>query len=332
MKKITIIILTIALGISFLQINTNNGICQKTQGRIIYVDDDGNKDYSSINEALNNASDGDEIFVYSGIYAGYFFINKSISLIGENNENTNICLLPNQSISKSLIAILADNVTISNFTIKNNILPTIDTTETLPPTWIYDYGIGIEVLSNNNILSGNNIKNNSGYGIFLNNSQNTKIYNNNLTQHTQSCIYLKNSSNNLIINNTIINNKRGIIFHIKSTNNTLYYNNFINNTYYHVYCESNNLFYNKNLEQGNYWDDYNGTDKNNNAIGDTPYQISGGNIQDLYPLISPYLGRLTLKEYYVDIDALFNMLIIGVVIAMVVSIPIAYIWYKKTRL
>lgn len=332
MKKITIMILIIVLGISFLQINPKNGICQKTEGRIIYVDDDGNKDFSSINEALNNASDGDEIYVYNGVYAGYFFINKSISLIGENKENTNICHLPNQSISKSLIVILADNVIISNFTIKNNLLPTIDTTDILPPTWIYDYGIGIEVLSNNNILSENIIKNNSGYGIFLNHSQNTKISNNYLTQHKQSCIYLKNSSNNLIINNTIINNERGIIFHIKSTNNTLYYNNFINNTYYHVYCESNNLFYNKNLEQGNYWDNYNGTDKNNNAIGDTPYQISGGNIQDPYPLMSPYLGRLTLKEYYVDSDALFNMLIIGVVIAILVSIPIAYIWYKKTRL
>lgn len=331
MKKITILILIIALGISFLQTNSNIGICQKTEGKIIYVDDDGNKDYTSIIEALNNASDGDEIYVYSGIYAGYFFINKSISLIGENKENTNICCLPNQSISKSLIVILADNVTISNFTIKNSLLPTIDTTDFLLPTWIYDYGIGIEVLSNNNILSGNIIKNNSGYGILLNNSQNTKISNNTLTQHTQSCIYLKNSSNNSIINNTIIKNERGIIF-IKSTNNTLYYNNFINNTYYHVYCESNNLFYNKNLEQGNYWDNYNGTDRNNNAIGDTPYQISGGNIQDPYPLMSPYLGRLTLKEYYVDLDALFNMLIIGVVIAIIVSIPIAYVWYKKTRL
>lgn len=332
MKKITIFILTIALVISFLQINPSNGICQKIEGKIIYVDDDGNKDYSSINEALTNASDGDEIYVYSGIYAGYFFINKSISLIGENKENTNICLLPNQSISRSLIAILADNVTISNFTIKNNISPTIDTNETLPPAGIYDSGIGIEVLSNNNIISGNIIKNNSRYGILLNHSQNTKISNNILTQHTQYCIYLKNSSNNLIINNAIINNERGIVFHIKSTNNTLYYNNFINNTHYHVYCESNNLFYNKNSEQGNYWDNYNGTDKNNNAIGDIPYQIIGGNIQDPYPLMSPYIGRLTLKEYYVDLDALFNMLIIGVVIAIVFSIPIAYIWYKKTRL
>jgi len=332
MKKITIAMLVIALGFSFLQINSDIGICQDTGGRIIYVDDDGNKDYNSITQAINNASNGDTIYVYNGIYAGYFYINISISLIGESKENTNICYLQNQSIYKSLIVILADNVTISNFTIKNNLLPIINPTYSPPSPWIYDYGNGIEVLSNNNIISGNILRNNGGYGILLNHSQNTIISKNNLTEQTKACIYFKNSSNNLIINNMIINNERGIIFHIKSINNTLYHNNFINNTYYHVYCESNNLFFNTNLKQGNYWDDYNGTDKNNNAIGDKPYPISSGDVQDFFPLMNPYYGRLTLKEYYVKLDALFNMLIIGIVIAIIVSIPIAYVWYKKTRL
>jgi parallel beta-helix repeat protein len=331
MKKITIAMLIITLGISFLQINSDIGISENEEGRIIYVDDDGDTNYTSIKEAINNASDGDTIYVYNGIYDEYFCINKSISLIGESKENTRIRYLPSLSISKSLILILADNVTISNFTIKNNVVPIIDPNDSSPPTWIYDYGIGIEVLSNNNIISGNIIQNNAGYGILLNHSQNTKILKNNLTKHTQACIYFKSSSNNLITNNTIINNERGIIFHINSTNNILYHNNFVNNTYYNAYCESNNSFYNTNLQQGNYWDDYNGTDKNNDAIGDTPYSVSGGYIQDPYPLMNLFLGRLTLKEYYVEIDALFNMLIIGVVIAIIVSIPIAYVWYRKIR-
>jgi hypothetical protein len=37
---------------------------------------------------------------------------------------------------------------------------------------------------------------------------------------------------------------------------------------------------------GNFWDDYHGTDNNDDGIGDTPYIIDENN-QDNYPLIEP---------------------------------------------
>ena len=59
-----------------------------------YVDDDGTVEYTSIQDAIDNASDGDTIFVYNGIYEEESFsINKSINLIGEDKENT-IILFP----------------------------------------------------------------------------------------------------------------------------------------------------------------------------------------------------------------------------------------------
>ena len=39
--------------------------------------------------------------------------------------------------------------------------------------------------------------------------------------------------------------------------------------------------------EGNYWFDYTGEDINNDGIGDTRYDIPGGENQDYYPLLKP---------------------------------------------
>jgi len=54
----------------------------------IYVDDDGTADYTKIQDAIDNASDFDTIFVFSGTYYETLIINKSINLLGEDRENT----------------------------------------------------------------------------------------------------------------------------------------------------------------------------------------------------------------------------------------------------
>src|SRR4030042_7035615 len=52
------------------------------------VDDDGPADFSTIQEAINAADDGDTVFVRNGTYYEHIVINKTISLIGENPEDT----------------------------------------------------------------------------------------------------------------------------------------------------------------------------------------------------------------------------------------------------
>ncbi|MEM3581076.1 MAG: hypothetical protein QXQ64_07425, partial [Candidatus Bathyarchaeia archaeon] len=44
--------------------------------------------YKNIQEAINNASPGDIIHVSSGIYYENIVINKSVTLIGKDRENT----------------------------------------------------------------------------------------------------------------------------------------------------------------------------------------------------------------------------------------------------
>jgi len=52
------------------------------------VDDDGPADFHTIQEAINKANPNDTIFVRNGTYYENVVINKTISLIGENNEAT----------------------------------------------------------------------------------------------------------------------------------------------------------------------------------------------------------------------------------------------------
>ena len=55
---------------------------------VIYVDDDGGADYTSIQDAIDAASSGYTIYVYSGFYNEVVYIDKSINLIGQNKTNT----------------------------------------------------------------------------------------------------------------------------------------------------------------------------------------------------------------------------------------------------
>lgn len=59
-----------------------------TEGNTITVDDDGGKDYKTIQEAIDNASIEDTIFVYNGTYKENVIINKTITLRGEDKYNT----------------------------------------------------------------------------------------------------------------------------------------------------------------------------------------------------------------------------------------------------
>jgi Periplasmic copper-binding protein (NosD) len=70
-----------------------------------------------------------------------------------------------------------------------------------------------------------------------------------------------------------------------AVNNTFYHNNFFDNKINAAVTESANFWDDGN--QGNYWDDYAGTDHNSDGVGDTTYLINANNI-DRYPLMSPF--------------------------------------------
>jgi nitrous oxidase accessory protein NosD len=93
------------------------------------------------------------------------------------------------------------------------------------------------------------------------------------------------SHDSMIHNNTITGNIYGlIVYSVVPNNNIIFWNNFMDNTL-NAYDNSNSEWsYNK---KGNYWDNYMGEDQNNDGIGDTAYEIDGGDAKDNYPLMEP---------------------------------------------
>jgi parallel beta-helix repeat protein len=98
MDKKPLIVKWLAVGIIllFIGVTIAPAIAQNTEksqstsrGNWLYVGGSGSGNYTRIQDAIDNASDGDTVFVFSGWYRqGVVTINKRIDLIGENPNTT----------------------------------------------------------------------------------------------------------------------------------------------------------------------------------------------------------------------------------------------------
>lgn len=86
------------------------------EGNWLYVGGSGPGNYSRIQDAIDNASDGDSIYVYSGIYYEFINIEKALTLQGQNKDTTIIDASNNPD---RLIYLNASYVTIDGFTIEH---------------------------------------------------------------------------------------------------------------------------------------------------------------------------------------------------------------------
>jgi parallel beta-helix repeat protein len=92
-----------------------------SRGHWLYVGGSGPGNYSKITDAVNDASDGDTVFVYndsSPYYENTILINTSINLIGED-RNTTIIDGKGGGHSIDVIHIYTNDVTVTGFTIRN---------------------------------------------------------------------------------------------------------------------------------------------------------------------------------------------------------------------
>ena len=151
--------------------------------------------------------------------------------------------------------------------------------------------------STGNRISGNIIDGTDEYGLFLESSSNNAISGNviNETYSAASKTYppiffppapygvvLYSSSSNSIVGNNITSISYSIIVAFLSSWNRICYNSFVSDSLPVLSLNSINTW--DDGKRGNYWSNYNGTEKNHDGIGDTPYIIDSQNI-DHFPIM-----------------------------------------------
>ena len=94
---------------------TNQSIHSETT---LFVGGSGPGNYTFIQEAIDDASGGDTIYVFNGTYFEILHIDKKIRLIGEDKEKT---IIDGQHHKKNqtLVLVTSDHVKISRFTFQN---------------------------------------------------------------------------------------------------------------------------------------------------------------------------------------------------------------------
>ena len=280
-KKIitNIIIIYFLITSSFIALISFDGIFKINNisaSGIIIVDCNGHGNYTKIQDAIDNASTGDTIYVWEGVYYENIVINKTVSLIGNNSKNTKII----GNMDNPVMHIMINYVNISGFNISTNF-----------STGYYNYNLGILLSNTKNVT----INNNNLYfnGIFLQQSNNSIIENNfvyldyeeplgeslndltikkilkkryneisnwinlknahsneirnNIISKNNAAIEIIDSDFNIIENNSCISNNDGIVLD-NANFNTFNKNKItINSRGFHVYCSNSNHFKDNNI-------------------------------------------------------------------------------------
>jgi nitrous oxidase accessory protein NosD len=257
-KSITLLLILVFL----LASSITTPLPVKAEPKTIVVPDD----YPTIQAAISNASAGDTVYVKKGTYYAPYdqviVIEKSLSLIGEDPENTIIDGIDKGEYSMGhyvmawdAITICASNVTIRGFTIKNcNTAISVDE---------HSFPVGIKIIGNNILnnhipitiwsgsdflISGNNIADNdAGVGNWASNGvisdnnitglgvwgcQNVTIKENNISGYGLYAdgLSLLDSDYIYVYENNITDNLEfGIRFERGCNNTEVYNNNVIRN-------------------------------------------------------------------------------------------------------
>jgi parallel beta-helix repeat protein len=211
----------------FTNVQAEQIVLTNNEEHFIIVDKNGEGDYKTIQEAINNAQSGSTVYVKKGEYKEIITIKKQISLLGEDKDSTLIS--PISEKNKYAICLGAPGVTISHLSIKNGapglyasgIRVTSSDTQ-IRDCNIYDTPVGIIIWTSNNIIDNCNFWGCTDEGIALIGTQYSDCKNNKITfcifQNNCDGIELQHSSSNTISNCDFYENTHTGIDAIASSN------------------------------------------------------------------------------------------------------------------
>jgi parallel beta-helix repeat protein len=284
-------------------------------GNILYVGGDGPGNYTKIQNAIENSTNGDTVFVYdeSSPYYESIQINKSINLIGEDRNTTII-----DAKKKCVVFISSDDVKIQELTIQNSswggsgieidrgfgffnisynnifsnfngiIIPTSSNNNTIKGNKFFDNeGFTIAILfSDNNTITGNTIDHPIGAypadGIGIHHGKRNNISGNTIKNCDSGVCLSHESDYNIILNNVISSGEYDGIRITGGSNNTIIGNNISYNLYWGIEIQgagNDNIIYHNNLLH-NY---ENAIDEGNNTWDDGEFGNYWSDYEQKYP-------------------------------------------------
>ncbi|UCG69156.1 MAG: right-handed parallel beta-helix repeat-containing protein, partial [Thermoplasmata archaeon] len=183
-RKVIAIWLSLIMMVSVVVIvDVSMDISLNVGGTTLYVNTTGSGGaYTKIQDAINDSKDGDTIYVYIGTYYENVVINKRVTLIGENRDNTII----DGSDAGHGFHFVVDEAQVMNFV--------IDHCKGSDNKAIFIEG------SHNNYVRNVNIKN-SWFGIYLRDTSGNQI---------QDCYLFRTWSTSLMMYNTSYTVIRGV--------------------------------------------------------------------------------------------------------------------------
>jgi len=255
--------------------------CSATSASNLRVSSVTEGDYISIQAAIDEAEDGDTIFVSPGTYVENLKINKEVRIWSDSRKPEDTVITAADP-TQSTVEVSVDRASFSGFGIQGS-----------EKAGILLTGVKSCYINNNKVQGAE-------YGIFLNGSKKNTISNNLITLNEKGIRFERSNSNDILDNIIAYNYGPGISLQASIKN--LIYNNYLKNAenVEKKLVNAENLWQSplvtkQNIVRGpyiagNFWADPEGkgysetcVDENSNGICDVSYNVTGGGT-DKFPL------------------------------------------------
>ncbi len=235
LRMLVVCILLLSCIMPFLFVENSKAVGNKIYVNVAsqYSESDGSADrpYQTIQEAIDISEDGDELYIFPGTYNETLTIDKKISIIGLERDNTIID--HDGENHRYLVKITSDLVILENLTFsdKNN----------------FNSQALVYVESDQVSIQSNNFTNSTTWGLYLSYCDGTTVGNNIFYDVKGS--YLMGSNNNVFSNNNFTLCSNAGVFSISSSGEGIIYNNTFEKCKYGIYFQNpssnNNISYNR---------------------------------------------------------------------------------------